>query len=80
MSATITGATLRRRLGNNLFRLRTAAGLTQEQAAEKANLDPRYYQKCEHGEANASLATLVKLAAGFDTTPAALLERPARGR
>ncbi len=79
MSA-VTPAILRRRLGNNLYRLRKAAGWTQEQAAERASLDPRFYQRCEHGEVNASIATLTKLANGFDVDPRTLIEPPPRKR
>lgn len=74
----MTGTTLRRRLGNNLHRLRKAAGWTQAEAAERADIDLRYYQKCEHGEANASLTTICKLARGFDVEPRILLERHRR--
>ena len=38
-----------RKLGRNLARLRTAAGLTQEHLAEKAGISTRYVQDLEAG-------------------------------
>lgn len=78
MSRPITGATLRRWLGINLYRIRHEQGLTQTEAAERADLNVRFYQRCEHGEANASIATLTKLANGFGVDPRVLVERPPR--
>lgn len=53
MGALVSEARLRHRFAANVRRLRGEQGLTQEQAAERADLDPRFYQRCEYGEANA---------------------------
>ncbi len=46
---------------------RLARGLTQEQFAERADLDPKYYQHAEAGrKPNPGLETLLKLAKGCD--------------
>lgn len=74
----VTEATMKRRLGNNLYRLRREQRLTQEQVAERAEMNLRHYQRAEHGELNATLTTLAKLATAFDVAPAHLLERPPR--
>ena len=45
--------------------IRLARGLTQEQFAECADLDPKYYQHAEAGrKPNPELETLLKLAKG----------------
>lgn len=80
MTRPVTVGMVKRWLGTNLYRLRKEAGLTQERAAERADLDVRFYQRCEHGEANASIATLTKLGNGFGVDPSTLLDRPVRGR
>ncbi len=65
--------------------LRLALGLTQEQFAERADLDPKYYQHVEAGrKPNPELETLLKLAKGtgwqlwellrFDAPPLAAAE------
>jgi len=47
------------RLGKRLRELRKARGLTQEQVAEKAKIDPKHWQELEGGRTNPTLATLV---------------------
>lgn len=45
--------------------IRLAQGLTQEQFAERADLDPKYYQHAEAGrKPNPGMDTLLKLAKG----------------
>jgi transcriptional regulator with XRE-family HTH domain len=48
-------------LRRNLRRLRTAAGLTQEALAEKADIALRYLQMLEAGNFGCSLAVLIRL-------------------
>jgi transcriptional regulator with XRE-family HTH domain len=48
-------------LGANLRRERAARGLTQEQLAERANLNPRTVQKIEAGSITILVTTLVRL-------------------
>jgi transcriptional regulator with XRE-family HTH domain len=47
--------------GRNVCRLRTAARLTQENLAEKAELSRRYVQEIEAGSKNPSVNTAVRL-------------------
>ncbi len=74
-----------KRLVARVKQFRLANGLTQEQFAERADLDPKYYQHVEAGrKSNLGLETLLKLAKGtglelwellkFDTEPLALAE------
>jgi len=47
--------------------IRKARNLTQEQFAERADLDPKFYQHAEAGrKPNPELETLLKLAKGCD--------------
>ena len=48
-------------LGANLRRERTARGITQEQLAERADLNPRTLQKIEAGDITILVTTLVRL-------------------
>jgi transcriptional regulator with XRE-family HTH domain len=47
--------------GQNLCRLRTAAKLTQESLAEKADLSRRFIQEIEAGSKNPTVNTVVSL-------------------
>jgi transcriptional regulator with XRE-family HTH domain len=42
--------------------LRRAKGMTQEDAAAKAHLDPKHFQAIEAGRANLTMASLVGIA------------------
>jgi transcriptional regulator with XRE-family HTH domain len=54
-----------KRLMARVKQLRQAQGLTQEQFAERADLDPKYYQHVEAGrKPNPGIDTLLKLAKG----------------
>ncbi len=74
-----------KRLVARVKQFRLANGLTQEQFAERADLDPKYYQHVEAGrKPNLGLETLLKIAKGtgrelwellkFDEPPLALAE------
>jgi transcriptional regulator with XRE-family HTH domain len=65
---------LRSRLAISARRLRSARGWTQEEAAEKANLNPRHYQKIEDGMVNLTLKTVEQLCRAFGVDVAALFE------
>jgi len=52
-------------LGANLRRERAARELTQEQLAERADLNPRTVQKIEAGEITILVTTLVRLRAAL---------------
>jgi transcriptional regulator with XRE-family HTH domain len=47
--------------GQNVCRLRTAAKLTQESLAEKADLSRRFIQEIEAGAKNPTVNTVVRL-------------------
>lgn len=51
-----------RRLGLRLRQIRETAGLTQQEAAERAGLHPVALTRLETGKQNATLSTLVCLA------------------
>lgn len=78
-----------KRLIARVKQIRLARGLTQEQFAERADLDPKYYQHAEAGrKPNPGMETLLKLAKGcgvelwqllnFDTELPALAEDQAK--
>ena len=62
-------------LARKLKQLRIKQALTQEQAAERAGMPIRYYQKLESGNPHAvRTTTLEKLAKAFKITPSKLLD------
>lgn len=60
-------------LGEAVRRLRTEAGLTQEQLADRASTDITQVGGIERGLRNPTYETLVRLAAGLGTSVSALL-------
>jgi len=67
-------------VGQNVRRLRTGLGLTQEALAHAADIDTRYVGGIERGEENPSVAVLGRLAEVLDVHPAELLKEPATGK
>jgi transcriptional regulator with XRE-family HTH domain len=63
---------LRRLLATNVARFRGTLGLSVEIAAERGDLDRRYWQKVEAGEANATLRTLARLSRALGVQAALL--------
>lgn len=63
---------MRRQIGARLKALRIACGLTQERAAERMGLHPKYLQRLEAGIANPALTTLIAAAAAFEQSLAGL--------
>ena len=66
---------LRGRLAKSAKRLRLSRGYTQEQAAERAGLNPRHYQKIEDGAVNVTLNTLEQLCHAFAVEVGELFEQ-----
>jgi len=65
---------LNKKLGRNLGRLRTAANLTQEELAEKADMNSRHVQRIEAGQINPSFQILARLKKALKCKWEALLE------
>lgn len=51
--------------GQNVYRLRQAASLTQEQLAEKADISRRYVQLIESGKYTPTIQVAAKLRSAF---------------
>lgn len=65
---------LRQNLAQNARTAREAAGLTLEEAAHRAGIHWRHWQKVEAAEVNTTLKTLARLAEVLDVSAAELLE------
>jgi len=59
-----------RKLGDNVRAKREALRLSQEQLAERADLDRTYISGVERGVRNLSLLSLVRIAKALETTVA----------
>ncbi len=69
----LPAARTRRAVGERLRALRATAGLSLRGVASRAGLSPSFVSGLERGTTGASVAALVRLAAVFDTTVAALI-------
>ena len=69
---------LLREIGGRVRDARTAAGLTQEDAAHEAGIDYKRWQRLESGTVNATVQTLARVAAALGTTYWELCSRPRR--
>ncbi len=67
---------LNARLAQNLRRLRLAAGLSQEDLADRCGLHRTYVGGVERGERNVTLQTMAKLATALRVDPLDLLREP----
>ncbi|EOX0307874.1 helix-turn-helix domain-containing protein [Escherichia coli] len=56
-----------------MYSLRIELKLSQEQVAERAQLDRTYVSSVERGQRNISLLNICKLAAALEVTPESLL-------
>ena len=65
----------RDRFASNLRRARKAAGVSQEDLAERCEIHRTEVSLLERGGREPRLGTLVKLATALDTTPEALCAR-----
>jgi transcriptional regulator with XRE-family HTH domain len=63
------------RFGSVVRQLRESHSLSQEQLAERADLNRSYIGEIERGSAMPSLATLIKLSSALEITPSSLLAR-----
>jgi len=62
-------------LGETIRRVRVAAGISQEQLAEKADLHPVYVGKIERGEQWITLHALLRVAAALKVRVRELVEQ-----
>lgn len=64
---------MRRLVGENVRRLRLAAGLTQEQLAERSGLSQQYLSDLERGLRNPTIVSLWEIAAPLGVSPDKLI-------
>jgi transcriptional regulator with XRE-family HTH domain len=67
---------MRKLVGRNVRRLRQAAGMTQEQYAERSGFSQQYISDLERGRRNPTVVSLLELAAPLDASPAELITDP----
>lgn len=67
------------RFGANLRRAREAAGLTQEALHDASGIHMTEISRLEHGQKDARLSTIVRLAVGLGMDPGDLLAGTAEG-
>jgi transcriptional regulator with XRE-family HTH domain len=67
-------------IGANVRALRLRRGLTQEQLAERADLDLRFVQRVERGQTNLSVAVLVALSTVLEVRPEQLFKAAKVGK
>ena len=65
------------KFGSTLRKLRLGAGLSQEELAERANIDRSYLGAIERGEHNVALLNIIKIASALGVEPFELLEQNA---
>jgi transcriptional regulator with XRE-family HTH domain len=63
------------KFGRNLRKHREAKGLTQEELAEKANMDRTYISDTERGTRNIAIKNVARLAKTLGLTSSALMEQ-----
>ena len=64
---------MRKLVGRNAARLRDAAGLTQEQLAERAGISQQYISDLERGKCNPTIVTLYELATALGVSQVELV-------
>jgi len=72
-------ASLRKSFGEQVRRLRTRRGLTQQQLAERSGLHETHISRIERGQREPRLTTIFALARGMGSEVAELFEETARG-
>ncbi|MXZ13258.1 MAG: helix-turn-helix transcriptional regulator [Candidatus Dadabacteria bacterium] len=63
-------------LADNLKKLRTSAGISQEELADRAGLHRTYVSSVERAQRNVTLENIFALAKALGTTPAKLMHLP----
>ena len=67
---------MRHVVGENVKRARIAAGLTQEQLAERSGFSQQYLSDLERGRRNPTVVTLFELAQALNVSHVRLVEPP----
>jgi transcriptional regulator with XRE-family HTH domain len=57
-----------RKIAARIKELRKSSALTQEQLAEKANIDYKFFQKIETGKRNITVNTLIRICDSLNVT------------
>jgi transcriptional regulator with XRE-family HTH domain len=65
---------VRRQLGQNVKRFRIAAGLSQDELAQRMGVDQGYVSSLEAGRRNPTVLTVWHAAIALGTSPSRLLE------
>ena len=65
---------MRRLVGRNLGRIRTAKGWTQEQLAEASGFSQQYLSELERGKRNPTIVTLYEIARALGVSHVSLVE------
>jgi len=71
---TLGAGDVQRTLGQRIRQIRAQKGSSQRDMAEACGLSPAALQQIEYGNANPSLATLIRLSKGLKTTIHKLLQ------
>ncbi len=61
-------------IGRNIFKLRTAKKLSQEDLCEMADIDRSYLSEIENGHKNFSISILLKIARALNVSTSEILE------
>jgi transcriptional regulator with XRE-family HTH domain len=74
VEASFGGMDVRRQLGQNVKRFRIAAGLSQDELAQRMGVDQGYVSSLEAGRRNPTVLTVWHAAIALGTSPSRLLE------
>jgi transcriptional regulator with XRE-family HTH domain len=64
----------RRYLGENIYSIRRSKSMSQDDIADKTDLDRSYISQIETGTANITINTLLKIGTALDITPSTILQ------
>lgn len=67
---------MRKLVGENVRRARTAAGMTQEQFAERSGFSQQYLSDLERGRRNPTVLSLFEMATALETSVVDLVRQP----
>lgn len=74
-STSLAAVAIRNALGTALRELRKLRGLTQEELAHNASVNPKFYGEIERGIRQPTIAVLCKLACALAVQPSELVRR-----